>query len=97
MRRMEGTRHDVHSAPSLDPKLAYRFWAGLPSDPVAAGALGRAWPPPSASHLLATSKEETANGLRDTRDSAAGPDGLPPIVLKLYSDLLSNELAPMIT
>jgi len=97
MRRLSGTRHDVRSSPALDPTAGFGFWCKLYTDHKASAALIRALPPPTPDGLLVASKRDVIAGLHQARDSSAGPDGLPPLVLKLYSNLLADTLAPAIS
>lgn len=81
----------------LDPQAAVDFYSALFADPSVADDIISSVPAPDDSEYTLVTTNEIHRALRDFRDSAAGPDHLPPILLKHCGPAVAPRLAELFT
>ena len=82
---------------ALHPPTAGAYYTALYADPITKAALQNTRPPPSRDPALVVTPKEVARHLRSFKDAAPGPDGVPPLYLKLHSRAIKVPLATACT
>lgn len=82
---------------TLRPPAVVAYFAALFSDPSAARIMHITMPGPSTHRLTVVTADEVLKAFKTMSNSAAGPDGLPPLMLLHCQDELAQPLAILFT
>lgn len=81
----------------LDPAQTALYFQTLYASPTSAAAVCATLPPSSPSDYVTVSADDVKVALRTLRDTATGPDGVPPLVFKHLAGTLVNPMTDLIT